>query len=87
MTTHQRFLDKRNYAYWVGRIHFKGVGERDHQRYVLDQCGRKLRKDGDRRAGIMSINGGGTDDMSVRLAEGDQGLGHGLRDARVVYVV
>ena len=65
VTAHEQFLAKRNYAYWVGRIHYKKKGARDHQRYVLDQCGRKMRKKEDPRAGLMSINGGGTDSMTV----------------------
>ena len=61
----ERFLDKRNYAYWVGRVQFTGEGERDHQRHVLVECGKRLREISDPRAGYISINGGGTYPITV----------------------
>lgn len=54
----------------MGRIHFNGVGERDHQRHVLHECAGRLREDGDRRAGLLTIKGGGNADMVVSSVEG-----------------
>ena len=61
----ERFLDKRNYAYWVGRVQFTEEGERDRQRHVLVECGKRLREIGDPRAGYISINGGGNYPITV----------------------
>ena len=62
----ERFLDKRNYAYWVGRVQFTEEGERDRQRYILTECGRRLREIKDPRAGYISINSGGNFPITVR---------------------
>ena len=66
IASQERFLDKRNYAYWVGRVQFTEEGERDRQRYVLTECGRRLREIGDPRAGYISINSGGNYPITVR---------------------
>ena len=34
IAAHQPFLSKKNYAYWVGRVSYWDVHERDRQRCV-----------------------------------------------------
>ena len=67
IAAHERFLQKRNFAYWVGRVRYWDTHERDRQRWELLDCGRRLREEKDPRAGFISINDEGSDVMTVRL--------------------
>lgn len=69
ITAQQRFLDKRNFAYWVGRIYFNRAGQRDRQRHELHECASRFREAGDRRANLLTIKNGGNADMMVSIID------------------